>query len=433
MPRNLRSSSSRAGSNISVVRIIDRLNIGGPAKHVVWLTSGLAEAGFDAVLVTGTVPDGEGDMGYFARRTGIEPVVISEMSRELSLRDAVVVWKLLRRLWKLKPHIVHTHKAKAGAVGRVAAMLFKWLTPGALLLRPRNCRVVHTFHGHIFHSYYGRAKTRLFIMIERLLARFCTDQIVVVSDQQRFEICETYGIGRREQFRVVPLGVDLEEFSDRQGRFRAELGIRPDELAVGIVGRLCEVKNHAMLLKVAAQSNGRRQLVRFVIIGNGHLRENLERQARELSIADRVVFAGFRDDATSLYADLDLVVLTSLNEGTPLTLIEAMSSGRAVASTEVGGVVDVMGERREARDGFSIWDHGVTAPSQDVEAFARALTFLIERPGLCREMGERGRAFVRRHLSKERLVSDVEEVYRRLLGIESQTAPRSGAEALFRS
>lgn len=430
-------SSARADRNVRVVRIIDRLNIGGPAKHVVWLSSGLADDGFETTLITGTVPEGEGDMGYFASRAGVSPVVISEMSRELSLRDALVVWRLLLKLWELKPQIVHTHKAKAGAVGRVAATLYKWLTPSAILLRPRNCRVVHTFHGHIFHSYYGRSKTRLFIMIERLLARFCTDQIVVVSEQQRREICETYRVGRPAQFRVVPLGVDLEEFGDCEGSFRRKHGIAPGELALGTVGRLCEVKNHAMLLDVVGrlgkQSNDQARSLRVVVIGDGHLRADLERQARDLSIADRVVFAGFNQDVTSIYANLDLVVLTSLNEGTPLTLIEAMGCGRAIASTAVGGVVDVMGERRETRDGFTIWDHGVTAPSQDVEAFARALSFLIERPELRREMGERGRAFVRTRLSKERLVSDVEEVYRGLLGIEFQNAPTPSAEAVIQS
>lgn len=419
----------------AVVRIIDRLNIGGPAKHVVWLTKGLTDEGFETTMITGTVPDGEGDMSYFAQRAGVEPVVIDEMSRELSVRDAVVVWKLLRQLWRVKPDIVHTHKAKAGAVGRVAAMLYKWLTPSAVLLRPRRCRVVHTFHGHIFHSYYGPFKTRLFILIERLLAKVCTDLIIVVSEQQRCEISGEHRIGRPEQFRVVPLGVDLEEFEDRQGDFRKELAIGLDEMAVGIVGRLCEVKNHALLLDVAAriplESDGKP--VRFVIVGDGHLRAALELQSRDLGVSDKVVFAGFREDVTSSYAELDLVVLTSLNEGTPLTLIEALGCGKAVASTEVGGVVDVMGVRREARDGFSIWDHGVTAPSQNVEAFARALNFLIQRPELCQEMGERGRAFVRTRLSKERLVSDVETLYRGLLGIEFQKAPTPSAEALSRS
>ncbi|HWN98996.1 MAG TPA: glycosyltransferase [Blastocatellia bacterium] len=434
---NTTSSSASASRAIRVVRIIDRLNIGGPAKHVVWLTAGLADGGFDTTLITGTVPEGEGDMGYFARRAGLEAVVISEMSRELSLRDAVVIWKLFRQLRTLKPQIVHTHKAKAGAVGRVAAMFYKWLTPSALLLRSRRCHVVHTFHGHVFHSYYGPIKTKLFIAIERLLAKFCTDRIIVVSEQQRREICEAYGVGRPAQFRVVPLGLDLEEINGRPGDLREEQGIRGAEVAVGIVGRLCEVKNHAMLLEVAAriasQSNSQERGVRFFIVGDGHLREDLERQARDLSIADLLVFAGFREDIASIYADLDLVVLTSLNEGTPLTLIEAMCCGRAVASTEVGGVVDVMGERREVCDGFTIWDHGVTAPSQDVEAFARALSFLIQRPELRREMGERGRAFVRTRLSKERLIGDVEDVYRGLLGIEYQMPLRPVPEALIQS
>ncbi|WP_089718109.1 glycosyltransferase [Candidatus Entotheonella palauensis] len=167
---------------ISVVRIIDRLNIGGPAKHVVWLTAGLAPDAFDTALITGTVPAGEGDMGYFARSEGVEPLMLPAMSRELSPRDGLVVLQLLRLLWRLRPDIVHTHKAKAGAVGRVAAWLYKWLTPSALWLKPRPCTIVHTYHGHVLHSYFGPLKTRLFLMIERLLAKL-TDHIITVSEQ----------------------------------------------------------------------------------------------------------------------------------------------------------------------------------------------------------------------------------------------------------
>src|SRR5262245_62292234 len=158
---------------IRVVRIIDRLNIGGPAKHGTWLTAGLDPARVETTLITGVVPKGEGDMSYFTRAAGVEPVIIEEMSRELSLGDIVVIFKILRELFRLKPHIVHTHKAKAGAVGRVAATIYKWLTPSALRLRPRKLGVVHTFHGHIFHSYYGVAMTKFFITIERALARLC--------------------------------------------------------------------------------------------------------------------------------------------------------------------------------------------------------------------------------------------------------------------
>lgn len=399
-----------------VVRIIDRLNVGGPSKHVVWLTAGLNAEQFETTLISGTVPAGEDDMEYFAQAAGVEPLIIEEMSRELSWHDLIVVVKLVGQLLRLKPRVIHTHKSKAGAAGRIAALIYKWMTPSALWLRPRPCRIVHTFHGHIFHSYYGPVKTRLFIAIERLLARLCTDCIITISEQQRREILERFRIGRAEQFRVVPLGIDFSEVSERRGQLRAELGIGDDEALVGIVGRLSEVKNHALLLEAARRlSEGQAHKVRFVVVGDGHLRRKLENLSRKLSIADKVSFIGFRDDAASLYGDMDMVALTSLNEGTPLTLIEAMACGRAVAATEVGGVVDLMGERRETRAGFSIWDHGVTAASRDAEGFAQALRFLIEWPELRREAGARGRAFVRVRFSRERLLSDIEGLYMALI------------------
>ncbi|HKP13636.1 MAG TPA: glycosyltransferase, partial [Blastocatellia bacterium] len=319
------NTTAPSPSPCRVVRVIDRLNIGGPAKHVVWLSAGLREGEFATALITGTVPAGEGDMSYFAREAGVAPLVIDEMSRELSPRDILVIAKLVRRLFKLKPQIIHTHKAKAGAAGRVAAMIYKWATPSALWLRPRPCKVVHTYHGHIFHSYYGGAKTRLFIAIERVLARLCTDRIIVISEQQRQEICERFGVGRPAQFRVVPLGLDLDEMKERRGALRRELGIADDEIAIGIVGRLCEVKHHALLLEAArlvieASPSSR---LRFVIVGDGHLRDELGALSKKLGIPERVSFTGFRRDATSLYGELDIVALTSVNEGTPLTLIEA--------------------------------------------------------------------------------------------------------------
>jgi glycosyltransferase involved in cell wall biosynthesis len=423
-----RTTRQAALSPIRILRIIDRLNIGGPAKHVVWLTAGLNAHEFETVLVTGTVAQGEGDMSYFARAAGVEPLVIDEMSRELGLRDILVTAKLLRLLWRLNPHIVHTHKAKAGAVGRLAAAMYKWMTPSALWLRPRPCHIVHTYHGHIFHSYYGAAKSKLFLLIERALARLCTDRIITISQQQRREISEQFRIGRPDQFRVVPLGIDVDEATEGPHRVRQEFGIARDERLIGIVGRLCEIKNHAMFLESArlvGKRGGPNLRVRFIIIGDGHLRGKLESLSRHLGIADRVLFAGFRKDALSLYPDLDVVALTSLNEGTPLTLIEAMCSGRAVAATEVGGVIDIMGARQAASEGFSIWDHGVTAPSRDVEAFARALQYLIERPALCRDMGERGQMFVKSRLSKERLVSDVQELYGELSGLKAVTSPEA--------
>src|SRR5689334_15819369 len=278
-----------------IVRIIARLNVGGPAKHVVWLTSGLVGAGYRSLLVAGSVPEGEEDMSYFADESGVKPLYIPEMSREISLQDAVTTWKLFRLLLRERPDIVHTHTAKAGTVGRTAGFFYRWLTPGVLLGRPRRCKFVHTYHGHVFHSYYGRARTRTFLTIERLLARFVTDRIVVVSEQQRREIGETFRVGRADQFRVIRLGLDLSSFqsyASRRQRFRDELGIDEETVLVGIVGRLTEIKNHELFLQSVARTSAEK--ARFVIIGDGALRETLERQARELGVRDRVIFAGGR-------------------------------------------------------------------------------------------------------------------------------------------
>ena len=413
---------------IRVARIIDRLNIGGPAKHVTWLTAGLNPEEFDSVLITGTVPPGEGDMGYFACEAGVTPIVIDEMSREIGPRDLIVVARLLRQLWRFQPHIVHTHKAKAGAVGRVAAFLYKWLTPSALWLRPRLCRIVHTFHGHIFHSYYGPFKTRLFIAIERILARFMTDRIITISEQQRREIGDHFRVGRPAQLRVIPLGIDFDEPTQPALSLRAEFALGDDAILIGTAGRLCEVKNYALLLRAAALVCGDSTLEPyFVIIGDGHLRPELERLAQELGIPARVIFTGFRRDASALYRDLDLVALTSLNEGTPLTVIEGLNAGRAVVATAVGGVVDLLGAQQEVSGRLTVCDHGVAVSGFDAEPFAEGLRYLIVRPQLRHEMGARGRAFVRERLSKNRLIGEIEGLYRELVGTAEETVVQETA------
>src|SRR5918997_183668 len=240
---------------MKVVRIIARLNVGGPARHVAWLSAGLVGRGVETVLVAGTVPPGEDDMGYFSERLGVRPHIIPEMSREVSPKDAVTVWKLYRLLRRERPDVVHTHTAKAGTAGRAAGLLYRWLTVGTLVGRPRAVRFVHTYHGHIFHSYYGRWKTRFFLSVEKLLARLVSDRIVVISRQQFREIHEEFGVGRRGQFRVVPLGLDLSQFdawAERRNAARARFGAAEDELLVGIVGRLTEIKSHQMFLEAAA-------------------------------------------------------------------------------------------------------------------------------------------------------------------------------------
>src|SRR5215217_5379903 len=222
---------------IKVIRIIARLNVGGPAKHVVWLTSGLDEADFDTLLVAGSVPEGEEDMSYFAEHAGVTPLYIPEMSREISAKDVVMVWKLFRLFMRERPDIVHTHTAKAGTVGRLAGFFYRWLTPGALTGKPRQCKFVHTYHGHVFHSYYGRRRTQLFLFIERLLAKLVTDRLIVVSRQQSIEIGDKFRVGRPGQIKVIPLGLDLNVFADhasRRATFRHELCIPDHTILIGI-------------------------------------------------------------------------------------------------------------------------------------------------------------------------------------------------------
>jgi len=391
--------------SLKVIRIIDRLNIGGPAKHVTWLTAGLDPNEFETTLVTGTVPPGEGDMSWFAHRAGVEPLIIPEMSRELSPRDLLVIWKLIRLFFRLQPDIVHTHKAKAGAAGRVAATIYS-------VLARRQVRIYHTFHGHIFHSYYGPLKTKLFLLIERMLARLCTDRIIVISRQQFDEIHEEFGVGRRDQFAIVPLGLDLNEMSSgAAGNLRRDLGITNGTALVGIVGRLCEVKDHSLFLRAISILGDIG--ARFAVIGDGHLREALLIQARDSGIINLVTFTGFRDDMPALYPDLDIVALTSLNEGTPLTLIEGMSRGVPAVATDVGGVRDLMGDIIEERDGFKVCRHGLLIPSRDARIFAAAIRFLLERDDMRREMGLRAREFALEKYSKERLIADISNLYRR--------------------
>jgi glycosyltransferase involved in cell wall biosynthesis len=415
---------------MKVLRIIARLNVGGPARHVVWLTAGLREAGCETVLVAGVVPSGEDDMGYFAAAHGVEPLIIPQMSREISPKDVLTIWKLYRLLKRERPDIVHTHTAKAGTVGRIAGLLYRWLTFATLTGRPRRCHFVHTYHGHIFHSYYGKLKTRIFLLIEKLLARMATDRIVVISAQQFREIHEEFGVGRARQFAIIPLGLDTAVFADWEKlrhSMRDELGARHDDVLVGIVGRLVEVKNHALFLQAAARfketvgvnKNGRR--VRFLVIGDGHLRGKLEAQARELGLDDDVKFLGTRDDPEKFYPALDVVALTSLNEGTPLTLIEAMANSRACVATSVGGVVDLLGEKVKSANGsgadegaWTVCERGVLVRPKDAAAFSDALAGIVNDEELRREMGARASRFIEQNYSRERLLGDVVNLYREM-------------------
>jgi glycosyltransferase involved in cell wall biosynthesis len=412
---------------MKILRIIARLNVGGPARHVVWLTEGLKDEGYETLLVAGVVPPGEDDMSYVATAAGVRPLTLPQMSREISVKDALTIWKLFRLMRRERPDIVHTHTAKAGTVGRVAGMIYRAL-PG----QSRRCRFVHTYHGHVFHSYYGKFKTSLFLAIERFLARVATDRIVVISEQQRREINEVFRVGRREQFAVIPLGIDLGVYTcwqERRSHMRRELNLSDQDVLIGIVGRVTEVKNHELFLRAAALlKKSPPTPARFVVIGDGNVLGQLQAQAASLGLADEVSFLGTRTDPEYFYPALDIVALTSLNEGTPLTLIEAMANARPVVATAVGGVVDLVGNPAgsdENSNGYRLCERGVLVASGDGEGFARGLERLIADLELREDLGRKGLEFVTRNYSKERLLADMARLYRGLLA-NGAVAPPSG-------
>ena len=400
---------------MKILRIIARLNVGGPARHVVWLTKALQDDEFQTTLIAGSVPPGEDDMGYFADENGVRPVYLREMSREISPSDTRSLLKLYRLIKAEKPDIIHTHTAKAGTLGRIAGSMYRWLTWGTLVGRPRRIRMVHTFHGHVFHSYYSPAKTRAFLAIERTLAR-ATDRIVVLSDQQLDEINKKFRVGNLERFAVVPLGIDIEQFdsdpSVRQ-KLRAEFGVQESDVVAGFVGRLTEIKNISLLLHAAALIRERKD-VKFAIVGDGHLRPDLEQKAASLDIGSNTIFLGNRSDISDIYSALDIVALTSLNEGTPLSLIEAMAAGKPVISTGVGGVRDLLGAVREEYGGFSICDRGIRVESFEPADYQAGLTYLVENRQWRAEIAERGRKYIRSRYGKDRLIDDIKRLYREL-------------------
>lgn len=383
---------------MKILRIIARLNVGGPAIHTILLTQALNDGYFKSILVTGRAGVDEKDMGYLAGEKGVEPLIIPELERKISpVKDILALWKIYLIMRREKPDIVHTHTAKAGALGRTAAIL------AGVPVR------IHTFHGHIFEGYFNNFSAGVFLFIERFLA-FFSKYIVVVSEAQKEEIVRKYKIAKEEKVKVVPLGLELDVFSSiesRNGKLRSELGIGNDCVLIGIIGRLVPVKNHRMFLDACRRlfdlAGGLD--IRCVVIGDGEERGRLEGYAGELGIQEEVVFTGWKKEMADAYADLDIVALTSLNEGTPVALIEALASGRPVVSTDVGGVKDVV------EGGIN----GYLVAPEDISDFAKRLFELAGDPKKRDEFGRNGRKKVLQKYSKERLVKDIKVLYEEAL------------------
>jgi glycosyltransferase involved in cell wall biosynthesis len=387
---------------IRVLRIITRLNVGGPSIQAMALSHRLTSRGFETLLVHGQLDADEGDMRYLLPAS-VDVRQLPSLRRPPAAHDPIVLAQLANLMRDFRPQIVHTHMAKAGALGRLAAATYN-----RTIGRSARARVVHTYHGHVLDGYFSPGTTRLFLTIERGLAR-ATDRIVAISPNIRRALLEDYHIGHAGQYAVVPLGFDLSTFEaidEHAGaEARAALNITPDAHVVTTVGRLTAIKQQSLFLDVAARVAAGDPLAVFVIAGDGSLRGALEDQARTLGLERQVRFLGWRRDLSTIYAASDLLLLTSRNEGTPVALIESLASGVPGISTDVGGVRDVL-----TSDAV-----GLVAPDGDASGLAIHVATLLGDPERRRRMGAAGRAQVVARYGINRLVADVDALYRELL------------------
>jgi glycosyltransferase involved in cell wall biosynthesis len=379
---------------IKVARIITRMNVGGPAIQAALLSAGLEGDKFSCTLITGQVRPNESDMSYLARELGVESLVIPELHKGSNIIDDLISFcKLYKFLKKEKPDIVHTHGAKAGALGRLAARL-----TGVPV-------IIHTFHGHMFRSYYNWLKTKYFLLVERLLARI-TDKIIVISESQKGEIKRYLNLKDDNKLPLVLLGFELDRFlkiNKGEDKLRQKESIPQEAIVVGTAGRLTAIKNYEMFIKAAKEIKKRSndKIIKFLIVGGGELKNKLTALSSKLGIQKDVIFAGWRKDMDSVYTAMDIVVLTSLNEGTPVSLIEALASAKPVVATDVGGVREVV---ENGKSGFVV-------PSNDINAFSEATSILINDKKKRYEFGLYGRDFVKERHSKDKLIKAIDNLY----------------------
>jgi glycosyltransferase involved in cell wall biosynthesis len=389
-----------------ILRIINRFNIGGPTYNVAYLSKYLAPE-FETLLVGGAKDETEDSSEFILDKLGLKPVIIPEMKREINFRNDRIAYKKIKALiQEFKPDIVHTHAAKAGALGRLAASA---------------CNVpviLHTFHGHVFHSYFGKTKTAVFKSVERYLAKK-SSAIIAISERQKQELVFEHKICPPEKIKIIPLGFDLSRFRENQeekrAAFRTEYFVEEDEIAVVIVGRLVPVKNHEMFLRglKSALEKTDHKVCAF-IVGDGEDRNKLETLAHELSFdfstektkeKKTLTFTSWIKDVDRVLAGSDIVCLTSWNEGTPVSLIEAQAAGRAIVTTQVGGVENVVDEGKTAL---------LCAPG-DTAKFAEQLSELIGNAQKRHAFGNAGWPVVSERFHYTRLTTDMAGFYRELL------------------
>lgn len=407
-------SRGMASSQTRILRILTRLNIGGPAIHASLLSRKLPASRYATLLVVGQPERREGDMANLLGDAPADVIKIPSLRRPIRpLSDVITLIRLLRIVRRYRPRIIHTHMAKAGSLGRLAGILYNRFGRGR---KPgQRAILIHTFHGHVLDGYFSSWTSRLFLRIERWLAAR-TDCLIAVSPAVRRDLL-ALGIGRARQWRVVPLGLELSDLS------RLDAPAPRGTIHLGMVGRLVPIKNVSLFLESLQRLATRtREPFSAAIVGDGPLRAELEREVARRSLAPRVRFTGWQRDLPAVYRELDIVCLTSLNEGTPVALIEAMATGRPVVATAVGGVVDLLADGLDASHipagDYVITDRGLIVRPGDAEGFTRALERLLGDTDLRERLGQAARAFVLERFSSDRLIRDIDHLYQEVLSGE---------------
>jgi glycosyltransferase involved in cell wall biosynthesis len=391
--RPIQPSSLRAGQ-YEIISIIARLNVGGPALHVIQVTAGL-NSRYSTLLIAGDVDETEVDMQREAQQAGVALLRLPGLGRRVRpAQDLWALFRLFRILRRVRPRIVHTHTAKAGALGRLAA----WLARVPVR--------VHTYHGHVLHGYFSRRTSRLLIAIERILGRLST-RIIALSPSQGHELVRQYRVCSSQQLAVVPLGFELQPFRGVEPgaaqSFRSELEVGSARV-ITMVGRLVPIKHHQLLVAAAGRLLAQRRNYVFVIVGGGPEEARIREQVESLGLAAHFRFCGWRRDLPRIYAGSDLIVLTSHNEGTPVCLMEALAAARPVVATAVGGVPDLLEHGRL----------GVLVPPGNERALATAMADLLDHPARAAKLAQRGATVILERFSIERQVRELIALYESL-------------------
>ena len=390
-----------------VLRIINRFNLGGPTYNVAYLSKYISPE-FETLLVGGAKDDSEESSDFIVENLGLKPIIVEEMMREINLKNDYAAYKKIKKIiQEFKPDIVHTHASKAGTIGRLAAV---------------SCNVpiiVHTFHGHVFHSYFGKLKTIFYKNIERYMAKRST-AIIAISEKQKQELVDIYKICISEKVHVIPLGFDLSKFQENQEEkrktFRAKYNLDDDEIAISIIGRLVPVKNHSLFLeglKFVSEKTSKK--IRAFIIGDGESRLAIETKATELNIPfedatktnkkSLLTFTSWIKEIDVALAGSDIIALTSFNEGTPVSLIEAQAANKPIVSTNAGGIENVV----------LVNETALLCANNNLPEFSSQLLKLIENNDLRAKMEQKGWSHVREKYHYTRLVNDMEKLYHELL------------------